>query len=56
MTTQCPACYRTLEVRDDRIALRAEILCTECGAMLTVLSKDPLKLAEVDLADATMDA
>jgi hypothetical protein len=53
MTTQCPACLRPIDVRTEKVALRAEVLCPECGAMLAILSRDPLHLIEVDLVRAT---
>lgn len=55
MITQCPACLRSFDLRKEKIVLRDEILCPECGAMLSLVSKDPLRFTEVDLADATQE-
>jgi hypothetical protein len=49
MTAQCPVCLRSIDVREEKAALRAEWLCPACGALLSVLSRQPLELIEVDL-------
>lgn len=46
--TVCPSCLRRFTIQQESVAIGAEILCRECGALLAVERREPLTLVEVD--------
>lgn len=49
--SQCPACGWDTKLHTESIRLGAEILCSECSAILRIEMTDPLELSEVEEAD-----
>jgi len=47
----CPSCGQAIRIHHESIAIGAEILCPECGALLGVERRDPLSLIEIDPDD-----
>jgi len=44
----CPSCRQQIRIHRESVAIGAEILCPECGALLGVERKTPLSLLEID--------
>lgn len=44
----CPFCRQSFTIHRESIAIGVEILCRECGALLSVERREPLSLVEVD--------
>jgi len=47
----CPACGQKTRLHTESVRRGAEILCSECSAILRVESTNPLSLSEVDEED-----
>jgi len=47
----CPSCRQSFTIHRESIAIGAEILCRECGALLAVERREPLTLIEIDPED-----
>ena len=48
---RCPACSQQTQLHAESVRRGAEILCSECSAILRVESTNPLSLSEVDEED-----
>lgn len=48
INSKCPACRQALSLHEESIAISAEVLCAECGAVLSIVKRDPLLLKEVN--------
>jgi len=44
----CPSCLQSFAIHRESIAIGAEVLCRECGALLAVERREPLSLVEVE--------
>ena len=44
----CPSCLQSFTIHRESIAIGAEVLCRECGALLAVARREPLSLVEVE--------
>lgn len=44
----CPCCRQSFAIHRESIAIGAEVLCRECGALLAVERREPLSLVEVE--------
>ncbi len=44
----CPSCRQSFTIHRESIAIGAEVLCRECGALLAVERREPLSLVEVE--------
>ena len=51
VSSKCPACGWDTQIHRESIRFGAEILCSECSAVLRVEKADPLALSEVEEAD-----
>ena len=51
VASRCPACGQETRLHTESVRRGAEVLCTECSAILRVESADPLALSEVDEED-----
>jgi len=51
VTSRCPACGRNARFHTESVRRGAEILCSECSAILRIDSADPLTLYEIDEED-----
>jgi len=49
--TICPSCRQQISIHRESVAIGAEVLCPECGALLGVERRDPLTLVEIDPDD-----
>jgi len=49
--TICPSCRQQIMIHRESVAIGAEVLCPECGALLGVERRDPLTLVEIDPDD-----
>jgi hypothetical protein len=49
--SQCPFCSQDTRLHTESIRLGAEILCSECSAILRIESTNPLALMEVEEKD-----
>jgi hypothetical protein len=47
----CPSCHQGIRIHRESVAIGAEVLCSECGALLGVERRDPLSLVEIDPDD-----
>jgi predicted Zn finger-like uncharacterized protein len=47
----CPSCRQQIRIHRESVAIGAEVLCPECGALLGVDRRDPLSLIEIDPDD-----
>ncbi len=47
----CPSCRQDIRIHRESVAIGAEVLCPECGALLGVERRDPLSLIEIDPDD-----
>jgi len=47
----CPSCRQEISIHCESVAMGAEVLCPECGALLGVERKEPLSLIEIDPED-----
>ena len=48
MASRCPACGQKTRLHTESVRHGAEIVCSECSAILRVESANPLTLSEVD--------
>ena len=48
---KCPACGQATAIHEESVGVGAEILCRECGAILTIDTVEPLVVTELDLDD-----
>jgi alpha-aminoadipate/glutamate carrier protein LysW len=55
MAVNCPECYAVLDVDEDELDEGDPLTCEECGANITVTSKDPLELSVSDEDDEDDD-
>ncbi len=44
----CPSCRQAFTIHRESIAIGAEVLCRECGALLAVERREPLSLVEIE--------
>ena len=51
----CPLCDAVVDVEDDELDEGDEFTCEECGAELTVTSKDPIEIEPVKEEDEEED-
>ena len=51
----CPKCKGTIDVDEEDVDEGDSISCDECGAVLKVVSTDPLELASAEEADEDED-
>gem|GEM_PF-4761204 len=51
VVSHCPACSQKTQLHTESVRQGAEILCSECSAILRVEATDPLSLSEVDEED-----
>ena len=51
VASRCPACGQKTRLHTESVRRGAEILCSECSAILRVESADPLTLSKVDEED-----
>jgi len=51
LISSCPACGQQTRLHAESVHRGAEILCSECSAILRVEDTDPLLLSEVDEED-----
>lgn len=49
--TKCPACGQMTTLHTESVSVGVEILCRECGAILSVEKINPLVLTEIELDD-----
>lgn len=47
----CPSCRQSFAIHRESVAIGAEVLCRECGALLAVERREPLRLVEVEPED-----
>lgn len=50
-SSQCPVCGQDTRLHTESIRLGAEILCSECSAILTIETTSPLTLMELNEED-----
>jgi len=48
LVSRCPACGQKTQLHTESVRRGAEILCSECSAILRVEATDPLSLSEID--------
>jgi len=48
VASRCPACGQKTRLHTESVRHGAEIVCSECSAILRVESANPLTLSEVD--------
>jgi len=51
LKAHCPACARETSVHSESVRVGAEVLCTECSAILRIDSAAPLLFSEIEEAD-----
>lgn len=44
----CPSCLQEITIHRESVAIGAEVLCPECGALLGVERRNPVSLVEID--------
>jgi alpha-aminoadipate carrier protein LysW len=51
----CPECDAVLDVEEDELDEGDQLTCEECGATVSVISKDPLELESASEEDEDED-